>query len=190
MLGREGGRYGASPAGPAELRARKRGVLGCFTAVVLPPLVGLALAGAVDVRWAVAGAALTFAISLAWSAVEFARSGASDAGPPTWSFAPLSAAVIAACDVFAFGGDLFGPGTYLLLALPCAFLGACLVFFAELRESRRPVYSSCKAVIAAVLIAIPLPVGGLVGAGASIGHRYLGKRAAGTARGARFEQRR
>ena len=95
--------------------------------------------------------------------------------PVTWSFTPIGSGLIALTDILATSGDLFGPASYLLIAVPFAILGGAGVFVTELMESRRVMVSILKAAIAAFLIVIPLPVGGIVGAGASLGHRALRK---------------
>ena len=95
--------------------------------------------------------------------------------PATWSFTPVGAGLIALTDVLAMSGDAFGPGTYILLSIPCAILGGAGVLLTEYLESRRILLSILKAAVASFLILIPLPVGGLVGAGASLGHRALRK---------------
>lgn len=162
-----------APPDPTAERARRRGLLGCLAALVLPGVVGGALLALADVSTAIGVAALTFAGTALWAGIELTRAGEAGAGPVTWSLTPLSAAVVASADVLAFGGDLFGAVTWLLLALPCALLGGAVVFLAELGECRRPVVAGLKAAVAALLIALPLPVGGLLGAGASLGHRLL-----------------
>ena len=63
----------------------------------------------------------------------------------------------------------------MLLSIPCALLGGAGVFLTEILESGRPFISVGKAIVASMLIAVPLPVGGLLGAGASLGHRALRK---------------
>jgi len=95
--------------------------------------------------------------------------------PATWSFTPVGSALIALTDVLAMSGDSMGPVTYVALSIPLAMLGGAGVLLTEYLESRRVLLSMLKACVAAFLIVIPLPVGGLVGAGASLGHRALRK---------------
>jgi hypothetical protein len=165
-----------SPSSPAEARLRQSGLVGCVAATCGSPILGyVAYRATDDWRVGVAGAALAFIAALAWSARQMARGSVGGAGPMTWSFTPLGAAVVAATDVLATGGD-FLPVTYVLLVVPCAFLGGGVVFLSEMHESRRALYSLAKAVAAVLLILVPMPVGGLVGAGASLGHRMILRR--------------
>ena len=155
---------------------RSRGLIGCFAATLGGAMLAVGMGYAFDWRTGVgAGMLLFFVISL-WSLLQFMRLDASARVPATWSFAPAGAGIIIATDVLATGSDLFGPGTFLLLSIPCALLGGAGVFLAEILESGRPFVSLTKAGVAALLIAIPLPVGGLLGASASLGHRALRKR--------------
>ena len=164
---------------PSALELRKepprRGVLGgCAAAALGAPLVGFglhALTG--EVGGSVGAAGVAFVAALLWSAVRVTRGGRAAPGPMVWSFTPLGASVVVATDVLATSGDVLGPATYVLLAVPCAFLGGGVVFMTEIQESRRLLYSVAKAVAATVLILVPLPVGGLLGGGASLGHRLL-----------------
>lgn len=156
--------------GPTEADPRRRARLACLVALLGAPAVGYAVARLEGLLTGLACGVALFAAAAAWAALELSRARR---GVPrvTWSFAPLSAAIIAATDVLAVAGDT--PLTYAVVALPAALLCGAVVFGCELRESRRPLYSALKAAAAAVLVAIPLPVGGLVGAGASLGHRLF-----------------
>ncbi len=159
-------------AGEAVGTTGRGGLPGCLLALVGAPLLGALSYALGGWDWAAIACLGALIGGLSWIAFDLTRGRAAGPAPMTWSFAPASAAVVAATDVVAVLGDAT-PMTYLLLALPCALLGAVAVFVLELRESGRPLYSVAKAVAAAVLIAVPLPVGGLLGAGASLGHRMI-----------------
>jgi hypothetical protein len=151
-------------------------VAGCLAALVVSPLAGMLVAAAFGVRAGAWASGALFVVLGAYSWLQFARADRTAAGPMTWSFTPLGAALVAATDVLATGGDAFGPWSYLALSVPCALLGGGVVFLTEILESHRPLYSLVKAAGATLLILVPLPVGGLIGAGASLGHRALGRR--------------
>ena len=175
----------------------RRASLGCGLGLVLGPVIG-ALAYSGDVGLVPAGAlALAVAVALGLpSVLAMLRRGRSERGPGeriaparegrssmdtvpgnraaalTWSFTPVGAAVLAATDLVAAGGDLTPP-TYVFVTIPCALAAGATVFLTELRESRRSGYSAAKAAAAVALVLVPMPIGGLVGAGASFGHRML-----------------
>ena len=173
------GRVG--PVRDVQAERRKAG-FGCFLAILLPPLVGLIAWQAAGLGWALTAAAATFLGATIWSGWIFARTVGRDDFEPQWSFNPMSAILIAATDVFSTTGDLAalttgGLGYLIVVAVALATSG--LVLLLELLESGRFLYSLSKALVALVLVLIPTPVGGIVGAGASIGHRLLlpGRRA-------------
>ncbi|MFT5285225.1 MAG: hypothetical protein ACI8TQ_001387 [Planctomycetota bacterium] len=154
---------------------RRRGVAGCFGALLSGPVIGVGLSYAVGWQTGLAVAGVCFLAICAWSLLQFTRAGSTNSLPATWSFTPIGAGLIAATDVLATSSDVFSPGTYLLLSIPAALLGGAGVFLTEILESGRPFVSVSKACIASMLIAVPLPVGGLLGAGASWGHRAFRK---------------
>lgn len=96
--------------------------------------------------------------------------------PAPWSFHPLSALLLASTDVVAGGGDVAAAATgglgYLLVLL-VASGGAVAIAAIELVSERRIGRALALMALAWVLIAIPTPVAGLVGAGASLGARLL-----------------
>ena len=154
---------------------RRRGLAGCFGALAVGPLIGVGLGYAVGWQTGLGIAGVLFLAMCAWSLLQFTRAGSANTIPATWSFTPVGAGLIAATDVLATTSDVFGPGTYLLLSIPAALLGGAGVFLTEILESGRPFISVGKACAAAMLIAVPFPVGGLLGAGASWGHRAFRK---------------
>lgn len=162
---------------PDVLAERRKAGLGCFLAFVLPPLVGVVTWRLSDLGWGLVAAAVTFLVAMVWSAWVFAGTVGRDDFEPQWSFTPMSSILIAATDVFSTVGDVAAlptAGLGYLLVVAVALATSALVLFIELLESGRFLYSLSKALVALVLILIPTPVGGLVGAGASLGHRLLG----------------
>ncbi len=169
----------SGPVPGSDLRSARLGVLGCFLAVIAAPLLGLAVHKLTDAKGvALTAASLVFLLALIVTLVNFARMGGGRPGPMTWSFTPLGASIIAATDILAVSGDASAGFTaglgYLVLVIPCSLLGGTVVFLTEWMESRRLGYSLLKAAVGALLIFIPLPVGGLLGGGVSLGHRMLG----------------
>jgi hypothetical protein len=171
------GRSGARerPGGGEETPGRL--ALGCFLMLLGAPLCGL-------VAWALGSFSIGFAAwSLAflgaaiWTGWSLIRSEGKQDFRPVWSFNPLSSMVLAATDVVAIFGDAAGGATlgagYLVIVVPVALFAGGVVLLLELVESGRFFYSLAKALAAIFLVLLPTPIGGLLGAGASWGHRLL-----------------
>jgi hypothetical protein len=159
-------------------KAPRRAGLGCALMVLASPVVGFG-AWAATSSFVLGFAAWSFTLLVAalWTGWQLANAEPRMPARPVWSFNPLSAGVIAATDVVALTGDAVGAGTagigYLFIVGPIACAAAAIVFLLELVESKSLLHALAKSAAAAFLVALPTPVGGLVGAGASLGHRLL-----------------
>ena len=98
--------------------------------------------------------------------------------PPAWTLHPASAGLLALTDLVAAGADAAaiptgGLGYVFVLLIACA--ASTFVFLVELGTTKRFLASAAKGVAAWILVALPTPIAGLVGAGAS----FLGRRSSG-----------
>lgn len=144
--------------------------------LVASPFVFLYLREPLGAPWAWGLAALLGFGGLGFLLWSWIR--AQGASTPTWSFHPLSAMVLVATDSVALVGDaatLASGGVAWILVVLMALGVAFVVWVTELAESRRFVRATVKAFVAFVLVIIPTPVAGILGATTSIGHRLVRK---------------
>lgn len=156
--------------------SRAARLVAALACVVASPIAFLALREPLGYPWAWTVAALLGFGGAGYGLWTWVR--AERPSTPTWSFHPLSAMVLVATDSVALVGDAAAVTTggvawilVVLLALGVSFV----VWVTELAESRRFLRATVKAFAAFVLVVIPTPVAGILGAGTSIGHRLVRK---------------